>query len=60
MPHNSLGSIPVYESIKHNIPVYAVKENHTVLDVTKEKLFSEANIIETDSYQTALKTILEG
>lgn len=47
MPYNCLGSTPVFESIKNNIPIYAVKENETVLDVTK---FSD-NITEIGTYQ---------
>lgn len=39
MPHNSLGSTPVFECVKRNIPVYAIEENTTVLDVTKQKIF---------------------
>ena len=45
MPYNSLGSTPVFECIKRKIPVYAVKENSTVLDVTKEKLFKDNEFI---------------
>lgn len=49
MPYNSLGGIPVFEANKRNIPVYAVKENQTVLDVTQEKL--GLNIRTVKSYQ---------
>lgn len=59
MPHNSLGSVPVFEAIKRNIPIYAVLENKTELDVTKEKLFSESNIIEVDTYSKCLEMILK-
>lgn len=60
MPYNSLGSIPVFESIKRNIPIYAIKENSTELDVAKDKLFqTSTNIIEVDSYEKCLKMILE-
>ena len=47
MPYNCLGSTPVFESIKNDIPIFAVKENETVLDVTK---FSD-KITEVSSYQ---------
>lgn len=47
MPYNCLGSTPVFESIKNNIPIYAVKENKTVLDITK---FSD-KITEIETYQ---------
>lgn len=47
MPYNSIGSIPVFECNKRNIPIYAVKENKTVLNVTPEKLNLDINIVET-------------
>lgn len=47
MPYNCLGSVPVFESIKNNIPIYAIKENTTVLDITK---FSD-KITEIETYQ---------
>lgn len=49
MPANSLGSIPVFEALKNNIPVYAVGENKTVLDITKDMI--DDRIIFIDSYQ---------
>lgn len=48
MPYNSLGSIPVFEALKRDIPVYAVKENKTVLDITPDKLHK--NCILVDRY----------
>lgn len=60
MPHNSLGSTPVFECLKRNIKVYAVKENQTELDVTKEKLFkSSENIIEAKTYDELYNILLE-
>jgi len=56
MPHNSLGCVPVLEAKKHNIPIIAVKENHTVLDVTAQKLGIE--VIEVETYAEA-KRVLE-
>ena len=50
MPYNSLGSTPVFEALKNGIKVYAVRENQTELDVTKEKLFPDSDIIEIDTY----------
>ena len=49
MPYNSLGCIPVFKAIEYNIPVFAVKENSTILKVTKEKLGFK-NIIEVEKY----------
>ena len=58
MPHNSLGSTPVFEAIKKDIPVYAIKENSTELDITKEKL-NTPKVIEIDTYDMALESILK-
>ena len=57
MPYNCLGSTPVFEALKRGIKVYAVKENITELDVTKEKLFPDSNIIEIDTYDELLNLI---
>ena len=60
MPYNSLGSTPVFECLKHGIKVYAVKENQTELDVTKEKLFkSYENIIEVQTYDELYNILLK-
>lgn len=59
MPHDSLGSIPVFEALQHNIQIYAVKENMTELKITKEKLFPDTNIIEPETYDECLKMVLE-
>lgn len=51
MPYNCLGATPVYECLKQNIQIYAVKENSTTLNITKNKLFpNNSNIIEINSY----------
>ncbi len=57
MPYNSLGSTPIFESIKRNIPIYAVRENSTELDVNKENLLPNANIIEVNTYKEVLELI---
>lgn len=59
MPFNALGSIPVFEALKHNIPVYAIKENQTELDITKNNILKQSNIIEIDTYKEVLSKILE-
>ena len=56
MPYNSLGSSIVLDSLKANIPVYAIKENSSVLNITKEKIQKE-NIIEVETYNECLKII---
>ncbi|MCM1265206.1 MAG: DUF3326 domain-containing protein [Candidatus Gastranaerophilales bacterium] len=55
MPHNCLGSIPVFECLKNKIPVYAVKENSTVLNITAEQI--NKNIIVIDTYQELFNLI---
>ena len=47
MPFDSLGSQVVLDALRHNIPVYAVKENATVLDITPETFLSTCDIINT-------------
>lgn len=59
MPYDSLGSIPVFEALKHNIPVYAIKENTTELNITKNRILKSTNIIEIETYQKALENILK-
>lgn len=59
MPYNSLGSVPVFEALKINIPTYAILENKTELNVNKENLFPNSNIIEIETYDKALLEILE-
>jgi len=57
-PYNSLGGVPVFEALKRGIKVYAIKENKTVLDVTKEKLFLD-DIIEVESYEKCLELLVK-
>ena len=57
MPYNSLGSTPVFEAIKRNIPIYAIKENSTALDVTNDNLHHSDKITVLDSYEECLKLI---
>jgi len=55
MPYNSLGSIPVFESLKRDIPIYAIKENSTVLDITKKYISDKT--IEVETYEETLNLI---
>ena len=58
IPHNCLGSTPVFECQKRNIPVYTIEENKTVLNITKEKIFPKADgIISVKSYWELLEKI---
>ena len=47
MPYDSMGSIPVFEMQKIGKPVYAVRENKTVLDVDSEKLGVNCKVFNT-------------
>lgn len=56
MPYNCLGSTPVFECLKRGIPVYAIEENKTILDVTKQKIFPKADgITLVKSYRDLLE-----
>lgn len=59
MPYDALGSTPVFEAIKRNIPVYAVKENSTVLNVTNEKLHNSNKITVVGNYEKCLELIVQ-
>lgn len=56
MPYNALGSIPVFEATKRGIKVFAVKENSSVLNITKETLALK-NVTEVGTYQDCLDLI---
>ena len=47
MPYNSLGAIPVFEALKRNIPVFAVQENKTLLNITNDTIHKKCGIIYT-------------
>lgn len=57
MPYNSLGSTPVFEALKRDIMIYAIKENSTLLDVTNQKLFKSDKIIEAATYKDCLELL---
>lgn len=54
MPYNCLGSSVVFDALQNGINVFAIKENSTVLDITKQKLpispKAKGQIIELDTY----------
>lgn len=58
MPYNSLGSAPVFEALKRNIPVFAVKENSTELNITPDKISSKIKVV--DTYADLLNSINSG
>ena len=55
MPHNSLGSSIVLDSVKNNINVCSIKENSTILNIDKSVLNLQNNIIEFKSYSECLE-----
>jgi hypothetical protein len=52
VPAGALGGIPMFYASRYGIPVIAVKNNRTILDVTKEKL-KLGNVIEVENYVEA-------
>lgn len=55
MPYNSLGCVPVLQANAKNIPIIAVKENCSVLDVSADKL--NIDVIEVQTYAEAKDTL---
>jgi len=58
MPYNCMGSIPVLKAIENNIPVIAVENNKTVLDITPESLGISAKVKMVKNYHEAAGYIL--
>ncbi|MEI8128468.1 MAG: DUF3326 domain-containing protein [bacterium] len=56
MPYNALGATPVFEAIKRRIKVFAVRENHSILNVTKKTLAID-NVIEVETYEKCLELV---
>ena len=50
MPYNALGSSIVFDALEKNIKVIAVKENSSVLKITKD-ILNKNDIIELDTYE---------
>ena len=57
IPHNAAGSSIVLDAVERGIPVYAIRENSTVLDVNRYSIGKQNDIIELDSYNDYIKTI---
>lgn len=55
-PATALGGIPVMYADRHDIPVIAVKNNGTILDITQSKL-NLNNVIEVSNYLEAAGVI---
>jgi hypothetical protein len=52
VPATALGGVPALAAEFHGVPLIAVRENETILDMTAERLGME-NVIEVDSYLVA-------
>ncbi len=50
MPYNSLGSSIVSDALERNIKVFAVKQNKTILNITKD-ILKKNDIIEIETYE---------
>ena len=57
MPYDSLGCVTVFEAVKRNIKIYAVKENKTALNITSEKLGLKRYITEVSTYEECLNLV---
>jgi len=57
MPASCLGGVPILQAEKYQIPVIAVGENQTILDISQSKLQLN-NVIEAHSYAEAAGLIL--
>ncbi len=57
MPANALGAIPVFEALKRNIKIYAIKENVTLLNVTNVSIHETCGINIIDTYNNCLEQI---
>ena len=51
-PASALGGIPLLYARRHGIPIIAVRENKTILDVSREKL-NLTGVIEVHNYPEA-------
>lgn len=56
VPYNALGSSVVLDCCAKEIPVYAVRENSSVLNIDKNVIKSN-NIIEVETYDEYIKTL---
>ncbi len=57
VPYNALGAIPVFEALKRNIKIYAIKENVTLLNVTNASINKTCGINIVNTYKECLEQI---
>lgn len=60
VPCNALGSSVVLDAITKNIPVVAIKENTTVLDIDKFSINKASDIIELKTYDEYVEFVKRG
>lgn len=58
MPYNCLGGLPVFAAVERDIPVLAVEENKTILNITAESLGIEGKVVRMKNYQEVAGTLL--
>lgn len=58
LPYNSLGSSIVLDALSKKIKVFAIKENKSVLKITKN-IINKNDIIEVDTYKNCLNMLKE-
>lgn len=59
-PYNALGSCTVLDALTKKIPVVAVKENNTMLNIDKYSINKQNDIIELDTYNDYIEFIKRG
>lgn len=57
VPYDSMGSPAVFAAIENKVPVYAVRENVTALDITPDKVGISEQVIVVDTYEECLRCI---
>ncbi|NES66685.1 MAG: DUF3326 domain-containing protein, partial [Okeania sp. SIO2D1] len=57
IPATCLGGVPILQAEKYHIPVIAVRENNTILEVSQSKIKLN-NVIQVNSYAEAAGIIL--
>lgn len=58
MPYNALGSSIVFDAIERGIKVFAIKENSSILKITKE-IIEKNDIIEVNTYNECREKLKE-
>lgn len=58
VPFDALGNIPVLKAIEKNIPIIAVQDNKTVLDIDAKALNIENKVIKVQNYHEAAGVVL--